>query len=150
MKTVRRERVIHHPAEQVWAILGDPESLDRWFPGIEECTYAPSNEPGVIGTRAVTTRAGLSLNEEIITLDPLLRRLQYRIAGGVLRHHLATVDVIELSDDSCVAIYGTDAEPDVMALILGGASGEGLDNVAAILDSGHGDSGHGDTGSDKD
>lgn len=135
MKTVRRERVIDHPAGDVWSILGDPESLDRWFPGIEACTYAPSDESAVIGTRAVTTRAGLNLNEEIITLDPLLRRLQYRIAGGVLRHHLATVDVIELTADSCIAVYGTDAEPDVMALILGGAAGEGLDNVAEILDS---------------
>lgn len=134
MATVRRERLIHHRADAVWGILGDPESLPRWFPGIATCVYSDSDEPGVIGTRAVTTRAGLSLNEEIITLDPLLRRLQYRIAGGVLSHHLATVDVIELPGDQCMAIYGTDAEPAVMALVLGGAAGEGLENVERILD----------------
>ncbi|MEI2638696.1 MAG: SRPBCC family protein [Microthrixaceae bacterium] len=134
MKSVRRERLMRHPASDVWSVVGDPESLARWFPGIVECTYASSDEPGVVGTRSVTTQAGLSLSEEIITLDPLLRRLQYRIAGGVLRHHLATVDVIAVDDSSCLAIYGTDAEPDVMALILGGAAGEGLENIEAILD----------------
>lgn len=134
MATVRRHRLIHYPAAAVWEILGDPESLPRWFPGIATCSYAASDEPGVIGTRAVTTRAGLSLNEEIITLDPVLRRLQYRIAGGVLSHHLATVDVIELSAEECLTVYGTDAEPAVMALVLGGAAGEGLANVEQLLD----------------
>lgn len=134
MASVRRERLIPHPAQSVWQILGDPTSLGEWFPGVVECSYEPSDEAGMIGTRVVTTAAGLSLTEEIVTLDPLLRRLQYRIAGGVLRHHLATVDVIEIDDSFCLAVYGTDAVPDVMAIILGGASGEGLANVERILD----------------
>lgn len=134
MATVRRELIINHPAELVWDVIGDPTSLDRWFPGIASCDYETSDQPGVIGIRHVTTDAGLSLTEEIITLDRLLRRMQYRIAGGVIAHHLATIDVIALDDDRCLAVYGTDARPDVMSLILGGASEEALHNVSDLLD----------------
>lgn len=134
MATVRRELIINHPTEEVWAVIGDPASLDQWFPGIASCTYEPSDEPGIVGVRKVVTQAGLSLLEEIITLDPLLRRMQYRIAGGVFKHHLATIDVIPLDDHSCLAVYGTDAQPDVMALVLGGASEEALSNVSRSLD----------------
>lgn len=134
MATVRRELIINHPADRTWGLIGDPVTLDRWFPGITSCSYETSDEPGIIGIRKVVTRAGLSLAEEVITLDPLLRRMQYRIAGGVIRHHLATIDVIALDATSCLAVYGTDAQPDVMALVLGGASEEALHNVAAILD----------------
>lgn len=134
MATVRRELIINHPADRVWAVIGDPASLDQWFPGIASCTWERSDTPGIVGTRSVVTEAGLSLTEEVVTLDPLLRRLQYRIAGGVIAHHLATVDVIPLDGQSCIAVYGTDARPDVMALVLGGASEEALSNVAQILD----------------
>lgn len=134
MATVRRELLIHHPADDVWALLADPGSLDQWYPGITACSYEPSSEPGIIGVRTVTTGTGLTLTEEIITLDPLLRRMQYRIAGGLIKHHLSTIDVIALADQSCLAVYGTDAEPAVMALVLGGASGDGLKNVSTILD----------------
>lgn len=125
---------MNHSAEQVWAVIGDPASLGRWFPGIARCTYEISDDPGIVGVRTVVTQAGLTLTEEIITLDPLLRRMQYRTAGGVIEHHLATIDVIRLNDHSCVAVYGTDARPDVMALVLGGASEEALRNVEGILD----------------
>ena len=136
MASIRRELIIDRPAGEVWGVMGDPGSLAAWFPGIASCDYEQSSEDGVIGVRRVTTRTGLQLTEDIVTLDPLIRRLQYRIVGGALQHHLATLDVIPLSDSSCLAVYGTDAEPAVMALVLGGAAGEGLSNVARLLDSG--------------
>lgn len=133
MATIRRELLIDRPADEVWKILGDPASIHTWFPGIVSCSYSPSESPEVPDTRQVELASGLSLVEEIITNDPILRRFQYRIAGGAFKHHLGTVDVIEIDADHCLAVYGTDAVPAVMALVLGGASGEALENVRDLV-----------------
>ncbi|HTO00160.1 MAG TPA: SRPBCC family protein, partial [Microthrixaceae bacterium] len=129
MATTRRELLIDRPADEVWKIVGDPGSIHTWFPGIVSSKYTPSDTPDVPSTRQVNLASGLSLVEEILTNDPILRRFQYRITGGAFKVHLGTVDVIEIDDDHCLAIYGTDAVPAVMALVLGGASGEALENI---------------------
>jgi hypothetical protein len=122
MATIRREIVIDRPAAEVWGVVGRPELLHLWFPGIVDCT--------VDGTsRVVTTGAGMPMPEEIITNDALQRRFQYRITAPMFRHHLGTIDVIDLDDEWCVVVYATDAVPDVMALIIGGASGDALDEL---------------------
>jgi hypothetical protein len=38
------------------------------------------------------------------------------------RFHLGTIDVIELGDDECLIIYSTTAEPNVLALVIGGGT----------------------------
>jgi Polyketide cyclase / dehydrase and lipid transport len=122
MATIRREIVIDRPAADVWRVVGRPELLHLWFPGIVDCT--------VDGTsRVITTGAGMPIPEEIITNDALQRRFQYRITAPMFLHHLGTIDVIDLDGESCVVVYATDAVPDVMALIIGGASGDALDEL---------------------
>lgn len=129
MASIRREIWIKRPADEVWAIVTDAAAIQKWFPGIVHSEFIPSDADGSPAIRKVVLATGLKLTEEIVTNDPLIRRFQYRITGGVFREHLATVDVIEVDDDNCLAVYGTDAVPDVMALILGGASGEALENL---------------------
>ena len=114
MATIRRELLFRHPADHVWATIGDPGTVHEWFPGVVASTVDGS-------TRTITLASGVSLDEEIVTDDPILRRFQYRITAGFLRGHLGTIDVIDLGDDSCLVVYSTDAEPDVMALVIGGA-----------------------------
>lgn len=133
MATVRRELIIDRPADDVWSLVSDPGAIARWFPGIVKSTYTPSDSPGTPATRKVELASGISLVEEVVTNDPLLRRFQYRITGGAFKQHLATVDVIEIDEKRCLAIYGTDATPDVMALVLGGASGEALENLRDLV-----------------
>lgn len=133
MATVRRELLIDRPADEVWQVVSDAGAIHKWFPGIIKSEYIPSVSPGEPATRKVELGSGLSLVEEIVTNDPLLRRFQYRIAGGAFREHLATVDVIEIDPERCLAVYGTDASPDVMALVLGGASGEALENLRDLV-----------------
>ncbi|MBS1839153.1 MAG: SRPBCC family protein, partial [Actinobacteria bacterium] len=86
--------------------------------------------------RTVTLGSGISLPERIVTNDGVQRRLQYRIEGGPVRHHLATLDVIDLGDGTCLAVYSTDAEPDVMALVVGAACGDALLELRRQLDDG--------------
>ena len=135
MATVRRHVRINRPATDVWAILGDAAALPRWFPGIVDAKV-----DGVI--RVVTTGTGLPMPEEIITCDPLLRRFQYRITAPMFRHHLSTIDVIDLDDGTTLAVYAVDAEPSVLALTIGGAAGAGLEALKTMLEQGEG---HGDS-----
>jgi hypothetical protein len=127
MATVRRELRIRRPPDQVWAVLGDPGTIHEWFPGI----VASSVEGDI---RTVTLGSGLPLPERIVTNDPILRRFQYRVEGGLFRHHLGTIDVLDLDDGSSMVVYSTDAEPDVMALVIGGATGAALHELRRQLE----------------
>src|SRR5690349_8524434 len=87
--TIRREVRIARSADDVWAVVGDPGSLHRWFPGMADSVVDGS-------TRMITTESGIPLPEEILTVDHVLRRFQYRVAGPLLRHHQGTIDVHDL------------------------------------------------------
>jgi hypothetical protein len=121
--------VVGVAASRAWELVGRPELLHHWFPGIVDCKVEGS-------VRTITTGAGLSLAEEILTVDPIQRRFQYRISGGFFREHLGTVDVIELGPDSCLVVYSSDADPAPMAVILGGATQGALDELARQLEGG--------------
>ena len=128
MGSVRREVRIARPADEVWAVIGDPVRIPEWFPGIVDAT--------VDGTsRVITTASGLPMPEEIITVDPVLRRFQYRLATPLVQHHLGTIDVFDLGDGTSLVSYATDAEPDVLALVIGGAAGAGLRRLRDQLES---------------
>ena len=128
---MRRQRVIDASAGRAWDVLGRPELLHTWFPGIVDCRVEGS-------VRTITTGAGLSLAEEIVTNDPIQRRFQYRISGGFFHEHLGTVDVLELDPtpegERCLVVYSSDADPAVMAIILGGATQGALDELARQLE----------------
>jgi hypothetical protein len=127
----RRQRVVHVSADRAWAIVGRPELLHHWFPGIDACVVEGT-------TRTITTGIGLALVEEILTNDPLQRRFQYRISGGFFKEHLASIDVIELTADSCLITYASDADPATMAVVLGGAMEGALAELARQLEAGDG------------
>ena len=105
---------IEAPADAVWGVVGRPELLHLWFPGITSCTVEGD-------LRTIVTDSGMTLPEEIVTHDDLLRRFQYRITAPDFRHHLGTIDVLDL-DGTCVVQYATDADPPVMALLIGGGT----------------------------
>jgi uncharacterized protein YndB with AHSA1/START domain len=116
---VRRQVRINRPADEVWAIVGDPSRVQEWFTGIDSSTVDGS-------TRVVTTGSGLPMPEEIITNDPIQRRFQYRITSGMFKEHLSTIDVIDLDDGASLVVYAADADPGTMALIIAGAAGSAL------------------------
>ncbi len=128
MATVRRHIRIAAPPDEVWAILRDPVSIARWWPGITAATHEGN-------TRMVTLASGPSVPEEFITLDDDQRRLQYRLQLPVVSHHLATVDVLDDHAGSLV-VYGTDIAPDAMALVFGGASGAALEGLKRLIEEG--------------
>ncbi len=125
--TVRRHVRIARPAAQVWALVGEPARIADWFPGIVSATVDGS-------TRVVEMGSGLSMPEEIVTCDPLQRRFQYRITAPIVKEHLSTLDVLDLGDGTSLVVYGADADPSTMALIIGGAAGNALVNLKRLLE----------------
>ncbi len=130
--TIRREIRVERPAAEVWALISDPGAIHQWFPGIVASKVITKDDGSI--SRIVTLGSGIELTEHVVTNDPIARRFQYHIAGGIFREHLGTVDVIALDDASCLVVYGTDATPDVMALVIGGASGVAVENIKELAE----------------
>jgi uncharacterized protein YndB with AHSA1/START domain len=128
--SVRHQLRVAAEAESVWALVGDPARLPEWFPGIETCVVEDD-------LRTVTTRSGLPMPERLLTVDPTLRRLQYRITAPLFVEHLGTVDVLDLGDGTSLVVYSTDAEPAALALVIGGAARAALARLPAALGLGH-------------
>ena len=133
MGTIRREVIIERPPDDVWPLIGDPEAIAGWFPGMVTAKVEGTS-------RIITAESGIPLPEEIVTNDPILRRFQYRVVGPMLRSHLATVDVFDLNDGRSLVSYSTDADPDPVALVIGGATGNALKELKRQLESAEGES----------
>ena len=125
--SIRRELRIHHPAEEVWALVGDPTRLHEWFPGVTACEVDGD-------TRVITTGSGIPMPEQLLTIDPLQRRFQYRITAPLFNEHLGTIDVIDLGDRTSLVVYSTDADPATLALVIGGAMGQALFRLRDLLE----------------
>lgn len=127
--SVRRHVFVEAPAERVWELVGDPSRLHEWFP-ITDCRVEGDK-------RWITLASGLTFEEDIVTLDHVLHRFQYRIVNNpIIVHHLGTVDVIPDGRHRCCVVYGTDVDPEVMALIIGGAAGAALERLQDIMNTG--------------
>jgi hypothetical protein len=118
---------VNAPADIVFDVFGRAETIHEWFPGIESCTVEGT-------TRVITLANGLSMPEEILTVDPVLRRFQYRVTAPMYRFHLGTIDAHELSADETLLVYSTTAEPDVLALVIGGGSHYALAEIARLAE----------------
>lgn len=130
--SVRRHATIEAPADAAWAVVTRADVLATWFPGLRSVVM---RTPSI---RTITTGVGLSLDEEIVTNDPLQRRFQYRITGGFFKEHLASVDVLPLGDDRCLVTYSSDADPATMAIVLGGAMEAALTSLKQQVEAGSG------------
>lgn len=135
MATYRREARIARPAAEVWKVVGRPDLLHLWFPGMSACRLEEVDGKQM---RYVTVGTGIEMPEEILVNDPLQRRFQYRLAVPVFRDHRGTIDVIELGERDTLVVYSTDCVPDAMALVIGGATGGALEELQAQFAAGEG------------
>jgi hypothetical protein len=126
MGTVRRHTFLDASADAVWSLVGDPARLHEWFP-IVSCEVQGNK-------RWINLASGLRFEEDIVTLDHDLRRFQYSIVNNaIIKTHLGTVDVIPDGPERCLVMYSTDLEPEVMALIIAGGAGAGLEKLHDIF-----------------
>jgi len=106
----RYEQRIDAPADDVWELVGDPARLCEWFPGIVSSAVDGDE-------RVVTRRHRPADTERLLTVDPLLRRFQYRIDARCSR---------AASDHRCLRPrdgtsrrLSTDADPAPVRLLIG-------------------------------
>lgn len=128
MATLRREVRIARTADDVWAVIADAGAIAEWFPAMETSSIEGD-------VRHCSLRSGLELVEQIVTSDDELRRFQYRVTGGVpVIEHLATVDVFALGPTDALLVYSTEVEPAPLALVLGDAIEEAVQNLRRRLE----------------
>ena len=82
MASVRKEIRINAPAGQIWDALKDVGALHtRLVPGFVTNTKMEGN------TRVVTFGNGMVAREEIVSIDPTLRRVAWAVIGQSFRHY---------------------------------------------------------------
>jgi hypothetical protein len=120
--SIRHEIRIQRSADDVWARVRDAAGLHTWLPGLTDCTVEGNN-------RVIFLASGMAMPEEILVIDDVQRRFQYRITTPIFRHHRGTIDVIALADDECLVVYSTEADPRTMALTIAGGTAGALDEL---------------------
>lgn len=125
--TIRRHVRITGSPDTIWSYVGNAQRIPEWWPGITAAEVDGDR-------RTVTTGSGIPMPEQILTVDRLQRRFQYRITGPIFREHLSTIDVIDLDDGTCLVVYGVDADPNTMALVIGGAAGNALEHLKSLVE----------------
>ena len=125
MASLRHERRIAAPADVVWEVVRRPEDIASWFPGITEVTVEGT-------TRTITTATGLVIPERIMAIDDTLRRFAYTITAPLYRFHLGVIDVFDLGEDDSLCVYSTTAEPDLLCLVVAGATVAALEEIERL------------------
>lgn len=109
MKILKEKTSIDCAATTLWNILSDVTRCD-WVPTI--------NRIDLEGDCRVFEMEGMGkIKEKILLLDNDAMTLQYSAieTRTPIDHHLATIQIEEDSDHSCVLNWSTEIEPDIFA-----------------------------------
>jgi uncharacterized protein YndB with AHSA1/START domain len=120
--SIRHEIRIRRSADDVWARVRDAAGLHTWFPGLTGCQVDGN-------TRVIFLGSGMAMPEEILLIDDVQRRFQYRVTAPIFQFHRGTIDVIDLHDGTCLVVYSTEADPRTMALTIAGGTAGALDEL---------------------
>ena len=129
MASVRIERLIDAPADQVWDAIRDVGALHtRLVPGFVVDTRLED------GTRIVTFGNGMTAREILVDVDDARRRFAYSVRGETLEHHHATNEVFDAAGGGCRFVWTADLLPDSLAPMFAGMMGQGADVLKATLE----------------
>ncbi len=111
MASVKVVDSVEASADRVWELFRDFGGLQRFAAGIEECRVEGK---GIGAVRTLSLPGGLRLQERLEAFDDAGRSLSYAIIGKhplPLDHYLATVRVVEESDDHCSIEWSSEFDP---------------------------------------
>ena len=122
---------VEAPAAVTWSVLGDLDSVPRWFTKYVECQT-------VGDIRTLRNAEGGELVERILDRDDEARRYSYTvIAGPPLAHHEASFQVLARGQDSTIVWHTNaqflDSTIDTQER-LGAAQMEGLTRLKALCE----------------
>jgi uncharacterized protein YndB with AHSA1/START domain len=97
--TIRRSRTVWAASEEVWAIVGDPHHMPRWWPRVKRVEAV--DEDGF--TQVLTTNKGSSVRADFRVVEsepPNMRRWAQELAGSPFERILAVSETeIRLEPD---------------------------------------------------
>lgn len=129
MASIRIERIVHAPAEQVWDAIRDVGALHtRLVPGFVVDTVWDGD------VRLVTFGNGMTAREIIVDLDDARRRFAYSVRAESLSHHSATNEVLEEGEGRCRFVWVADLLPDATAPVFEQMMSRGADVLKATLE----------------
>jgi carbon monoxide dehydrogenase subunit G len=109
MASIRKEIHIDAPVEKVWDALRDVGALHtRLVPGFVTATRLNGN------SREITFANGMTVREDIVTVDNRHRRVIWAIVGQRFHHYQGTATV-EPEDPGCRFVWAADLLPDELA-----------------------------------
>ena len=109
MKTLTEKITFECSASSLWNILSDVTRCD-WVPTIEEISLE--------GDCRVFEMEGMgTVKERILLLDNESMKLQYSAVETrtPLEHHLATMHITELNNETCQLEWTTEIDPEIFA-----------------------------------
>ena len=109
MKVLKERKVLECSPLDLWNILSDVTRCD-WVPTI--------NKIDLEGDCRLFEMEGMGqIKEQILLLDDETMTLQYSAieTRTPIDHHLATIQIEEDSDNSCILNWSTEIEPDIFA-----------------------------------
>lgn len=99
------------PPADVWAFIGDPTTVPRWYPKYTSCTVDGD-------TRVLRSAEGAELREALLERDEERRFYAYSVLSGApVASHRASFEVAARGEGSTV-IWTTEAEPSDPSLDL--------------------------------
>ncbi len=129
MASIRIERIVHAPAEQVWDAIRDVGALHtRLVPGFVVDTVLEGE------ARLVTFGNGMTAREVIVDLDDVRRRFAYSVRAETLSHHSATNEVFDEGEGRCRFVWVADLLPDAAAPAVEQMMDRGADVLKATLE----------------
>jgi carbon monoxide dehydrogenase subunit G len=123
------------PPDVVWAFIGDPTTVPRWYPKYVACEVDGDH-------RVLRTAEGGELHERLLERDDARRFYSYSVTSGApVASHLASFEVTAEGDGSRVR-WATQAEPldpatDIRERLTATQT-EALQRVKRIVESGEG------------
>jgi hypothetical protein len=129
MATIRKELKTRAQLDAVWDALRDVGALHtRLAPGFVIDTIL---EPGA---RIVTFGNGMSVREEIVTIDDNARRVVWTVVGGSMRHHNGAAQVFADQDGVTTLVWIADLLPESAAPSVEAMMMQGMAAIKATLD----------------
>jgi uncharacterized protein YndB with AHSA1/START domain len=129
MASVRIERLVDAPAEQVWDAIRDLGALHtRLVPGFVVDTVLED------GARRVTFGNGMTVREVVVDIDDARRRFAYSVRAEGFEHHNASNEVIGGGEGRCRFVWTADFLPDSLAATVGQMMGQGADILKATME----------------
>lgn len=129
MASVRIERVVDAPAEQVWDAIRDIGALHtRLVPGFVVDTVLED------GARRVAFGNGMVVREVVVDIDDARRRFAYSVRADSFEHHNASNEVIGDGEGRCRFVWIADFLPDSLAETVGQMMGQGADVLKATME----------------